>query len=127
MDGRLIQVDLVSLPFAISRLGTSLNHWASIPEFFTLCIVMQLCAYIHMVLSGGHCMRPKHHTVKNIAWSNASYCQRRHMVKCILLSKATRALTHQTVKSIAWSNAPHVQTRHIFKRATLSKAAYGQL
>lgn len=125
MDGRLIQVDLVSLPFAISRLGTSLNHWASIPEFFTLCIVLQLCAYIHMVLSGGHCVQNTTLPIKNIAWSNASYCQRRHMVKCILLSKATRALTHQTVKSIAWSNAPHVQTRHIFKRATLSKAAYG--
>lgn len=126
MDGRLIQVDLVSLPFAISRLGTSLNRWASIPEFFTLCIVLQLCAYIHMVLSGGHCVQNTTLPVKNIAWSNASYCQRRHMVKYILLSKATRALTHQTVKSIAWSNAPHCQKRLMVNCSPLSKAPHYQ-
>lgn len=126
MDGRLIQVDLVSLPVAISRLGTSLNHWASIPEFFTLCIVLQLCAYIHMVLSGGHCVQNTILPIKNIAWSNASYCQRRHMVKYILLSKATRALTHQTVKSIAWSNAPHCQKRLMVNCSPLSKAPHCQ-
>lgn len=117
MDGRLIQVDLVSLPVAISRLGTSLNHWASIPEIFTLCIVLQLCAYIHMVLSGGHCVQNTTLPIKNIAWSNASYCQRRHMVKYILLSKTTRALY----------NASNCQKHRMVKRATLSKAAYGQL
>lgn len=126
MDGRLIQVDLVSLPVAISRLGTSLNHWASIPELFTLCIVLQLCAYIHMVLSGGHCVQNTTLPIKNIAWSNASYCQRRHMVKYILLSKTTRALTHQTVKSIAWSNAPHCQKRLMVNCSPLSKAPHCQ-
>lgn len=109
MDGRLIQVDLVSLPVAISRLGTSLNHWASIPEFFTLCIVLQLCAYIHMVLSGGHCVQNTTLPIKNIAWSNASYCQRRHMVK-----------------SIAWSNAPHCQKRLMVNCSPLSKAPHCQ-
>lgn len=116
MDGRLIQVDLVSLPVAISRLGTSLNHWASIPEFF----YSVYCFAVMRLHSHGferRSLRPEHHTAY----------QKHCLVKRVLLSKASYGQIYSTVKSNTCSNASNCQKHRMVKRATLSKAAYGQL